>query len=219
MLVVRDREHKISSRVRITPKTLKLTFDDAVRGVVSDDKVNGQRSMAELERRIRLHLTPFFGGKRLTQISALAIQAFVTERLGADASAAEVNRELSIIRRAFRLAVESEVYHGRIPKIRMLKENNVRQGFFDDAKTASVLAHLPTALRPVVQFAYVMGWRVQSEVLALQGDRHVGRASAAQAQRRHLPVRLRAAGAAHQELPGRVERGLPGLGPSGHARA
>jgi integrase len=35
-----------------------------------------------------------------------------------------------------------------------------------------VLGHLPAALVPVVEFAYITGWRVQSEVLPLQW-RHV----------------------------------------------
>ena len=33
---------------------------------------------------------------------------------------------------------------------------------------AAVLAQLPAALQPVVRFAYVTGWRVQSEVLPLE---------------------------------------------------
>ena len=72
------------------------------------------------------------------------------------------------------LAVESERYHGRVPKIPMLQERNVRQGFFDDAMVEAVLAKLPAPLRSVVQFAYVTGWRVQSEVLPIEW-RHVDR--------------------------------------------
>jgi hypothetical protein len=50
----------------------------------------------------------------------------------------------------------------------MLHERNVRSGFFDDHMLDAVLAKLPAALRPVVQFAYVTGWRVQSEILPLE---------------------------------------------------
>jgi integrase len=54
------------------------------------------------------------------------------------------------------------------PHIPMLQENNVRTGFFEREQFESVRAHLPEALRPVVTFAYVTGWRITSEVLPLQ---------------------------------------------------
>jgi integrase len=49
----------------------------------------------------------------------------------------------------------------------MLAEAAPRAGFFDDAMVADVEAQLPAALRPVVRFAYLTGWRTQSEVLPL----------------------------------------------------
>jgi integrase len=102
------------------------------------------------------------------------VRAFQAARLGAQATPGEINRELAIVRRAFRLAVDADKYHGRVPKIRMLQEHNVRAGFFDDAMFAAVRAQLPAALQSVVTFAYVTGWRVQSEVLPLEW-RHVDR--------------------------------------------
>jgi integrase len=54
------------------------------------------------------------------------------------------------------------------PKIALLEEDNVRQGFFEREHFESVLRHLPDDLRPVVQFAYITGWRVKSEVLPLE---------------------------------------------------
>jgi integrase len=56
----------------------------------------------------------------------------------------------------------------------MLQEHNVRTGFFDDEMIAAVKAQLPKALQPIVMFAYISGWRVQSEVLPLEW-RHVDR--------------------------------------------
>jgi integrase len=54
------------------------------------------------------------------------------------------------------------------PHFPMLRENNVRVGFFEREQYLSVLGHLPEAMRPVVTFAYVTGWRINSEVLPLQ---------------------------------------------------
>jgi integrase len=59
----------------------------------------------------------------------------------------------------------------------MLQERNVRTGFFDDAMFEAVREKLPVAVRPVITFAYITGWRIQSEVLPLewrQVDRKAG---------------------------------------------
>lgn len=50
----------------------------------------------------------------------------------------------------------------------MLREDNVRAGFFEHQQYLSVLPHLPETMRPVVTFAYVTGWGINSEILPLQ---------------------------------------------------
>ena len=59
-----------------------------------------------------------------------------------------------------------------VPHVPMLKERNVRTGFFEREQIERILAHLPPAIRPAVQFAYITGWRIPSEVPKLQW-RHV----------------------------------------------
>ena len=78
-----------------------------------------------------------------------------------------INRELTILKRAFSLAVQA----GKLlvkPHIPMLKEDNVRTGFFEPEQITAVLRQLPEDVRPVVKFAYLTGWRVASEVLPLE---------------------------------------------------
>src|SRR5215831_9756196 len=50
----------------------------------------------------------------------------------------------------------------------MLDEDNVREGFFERDQFEAVRARLSEAVRSVVTFAYLTGWRVNSEVLPLQ---------------------------------------------------
>ena len=71
-------------------------------------------------------------------------------------SVGEINRELTVLKRMFSLAVEAGKLH-RKPHIAMLREDNVRVGFFEHEQYEAVLAHLPEAMRPVVTFAYVTG--------------------------------------------------------------
>jgi integrase len=128
-----------------------------------------ERSIAYVERRIKKHLTPYFGGRRMVAITTTEIRAFIASRQAATPSAsnAEINRELAIVKRAYRLALQAgKLLHA--PHVPMLHEDNVRQGFFERAEFDDVRAALPEPLSPVVTFAYLTGWRVPSEVLSLQ---------------------------------------------------
>jgi integrase len=50
----------------------------------------------------------------------------------------------------------------------MLKERNVRTGFFERDQFLAVRAELPAYLQTVVTFAYITGWRVMSEILPMR---------------------------------------------------
>lgn len=107
--LLRDREGAISKGIPLTARSTKLTFDDAVADVVTDYTVNGKKSVDDVARRIALHLTPAFGGRRLSSLTVADLRAFSASRLEASASHAEINRELAIVRRAFRMATSITV--------------------------------------------------------------------------------------------------------------
>jgi integrase len=121
---------------------------------------------------LKLHLTPWFGGRRLVDITTADARAFTAARLKAGASPAEVNRELAILIRMFRLAKRAGRFVGDVPHIETLAEHNVRKGFFERDQFEAVKAHLPAALRGPLEFAYLTGWRLTSEILPLEW-RHV----------------------------------------------
>src|SRR5208282_4547640 len=54
------------------------------------------------------------------------------------------------------------------PQVSMLRENNRRKGFFEIDEYHAVLEHLLEELKPVIQTAYVTGWRITSEILTRQ---------------------------------------------------
>lgn len=74
-------------------------------------------------------------------------------------SNAEINRELTILKRMFTLAMQGGKLLHR-PHILMLEERNTRKGFFELEMLNSVLEHLRESLRPVVEFAYITDWRI-----------------------------------------------------------
>jgi integrase len=93
-------------------------------------------------------------------------RAYATHRLARGASNASVNRELSLLRRAFRLAhAGSGVLF--VPQFEFLREPPARSGFLERRQLDAIVAELPTWLRPVLTALYILGWR-KREVLTLR---------------------------------------------------
>lgn len=174
--LLRLREGDVARGVPITPKVGRLRFEEAADDLITDYRVNGRRSLADVERRIKLHLDPFFGSRRMASLTTSHVRAYVDVRQAAGAASATINRELAALKRMFTLAISAGTLLHK-PHIPMLKERNVRTGFFERDEFEAVHAQLPSALGPVATFAYLTGWRVMSEILPIrwrQIDRRVG---------------------------------------------
>jgi len=136
-----------------------------------DYQNNGLRSTAALEARLR-HLREAFGGMRAIDVTENRIEKYKETRLsektgrrGGKTQPATVNRDLAILRRAFRLAVGQKRVSAA-PTVTLLEENNVRQGFVEPADFEAVVENLPEHLRDFARFAYIPGWR-KGEVQSL----------------------------------------------------
>ena len=145
----------------------RLSFRAAVRDVLDDYRINRRRSLPDVERHVRLHLTPFFGRRPLAAISTTDIRRYILQRQNENAKNATINRELSVLKRAFTLAVAAGTIPSR-PHIALLRENNVRRGFFEAAEFAAVRRHLPPDLADLVTFLHTTGWRWRSEAARLR---------------------------------------------------
>ena len=190
--MLRTREGDVERGIPIDPKVGRVTFHEAAEDMLNDYKANRKKTYVDAKRRIDKHLAPFFGNKRMGSITTSDISAYVAKRM-ADSwlarparrvkrrngtwhelpelrrpvSVGEINRELTVLKRMFSLAIEAGKLHHK-PHFAMLREDNVRVGFFEREQYEAVLAHLPEGMRPVVTFAYVTGWRINSEVLPIQ---------------------------------------------------
>ena len=156
-----------------------MKFAELAEDMITDYQVNEKRSLRDLEMRLRLHILPFFDQRRAASITTADINKYVAQRQEARASNGTTNRELTAIKRAFNLGLQSgKVLHK--PYVPMLAERNVRTGFFEREQFEAVRRHLTEPLQAVVTFAYVTGWRIPSEVLRLewrQVDLQVGTVS------------------------------------------
>jgi integrase len=165
--LLKQREGDIVRGVPITPKTNRVTLDELATDVVNDYKTNGKRSLRDIERHFETHLKPVFSGWRMVNITTVEVRKYIAARQEEEASNATINRELCALKRAFSLGMQA----GKLtykPHIPMLREANVRTGFFEPERFEAVRVHLPAPLQPLVHFAYITGWRVPSEVQPLQ---------------------------------------------------
>jgi integrase len=90
-----------------------------------------------------------------------------SEDLAKGAANATINRELAALKRMLNLgAQQTPPKVDRVPYIPMLKENNIRKGFFEHGDFLALRDALPDYLKGFVTFAYHTGWRV-SEIAGL----------------------------------------------------
>jgi len=144
----------------------RITFDALAEDFLADYRINGKKSLARAERSVN-HLNEAFAGYKVPQITTPRIKAYIEERINENAANATVNRELAALKRMFNLAVrQTPPKIDRVPFIPMLKENNVRQGFFEHGEFLALRESLPDYLKGLVTFAYKTGWRV-SEITSL----------------------------------------------------
>lgn len=150
------------------PEARKTTISDLA-DILADNYATNGRDAREALRRFD-HLTEHFGKAKLARdVTPDRIVKYQAARLKDGARPATVNRELAALRRAFRLALKA----GRVerkPEFELLREDNIRTGFFERDQFEAVRARLPEWLRPVVTLMYLTGWRT-SEALRLEWSR------------------------------------------------
>ncbi len=161
------REGDVAKGIAVSPALHRVLVDDVVQDVINDYAANGKKTRADVDRRWTLHLKPVFGGRRVSSLTTTELRAYVAARQAAEAKPATINRELAILKRGLRLALQAGKVL-QVPHVPMLRERNVRTGFFEREQFESVRKHLPDEIRPLVTFAYCTGWRVPSEVRPLQ---------------------------------------------------
>ncbi len=149
----------------------KVLFDELADAVINDYVINN-RNVTIIKKRFK-HLKAEFSNMRMVDITSPVIGRYIEKRLRQEASNATINRELSALKRTFNLGAEQTpplVDKANIPKIKLLEENNAREGFFEHDEFLAVRDALQSHLQGLTTFAYKTGWRV-SEITTLTWDR------------------------------------------------
>ena len=164
--LLRRRLEEMGRGRLIGPDVERTSFECLAQAFLDDYRINHRRSIDRAERSVA-HLRKAFNLVQALDITTDQISRYVVARQAAGATNGTINRELSALKRMFRLGERA----GRVaqrPYVPMLREDNVRKGFFQHDEFRRMLHHLPEALRPVIEVAYVTGWRIKSEILTRQ---------------------------------------------------
>ncbi len=168
--LLRDRLAASTTGTLLTGQAQRLRFSDLAERLYLDYRRNGRRSLDRVERAVA-HLNGYFGDYRASEITDEAIERYVDRRLDHYGCAkASVKYELAMLKRMFSLSRKFLPIRPQFPVLRL---NNVRTGFFEESEFRSFLAKIDEDLQPVVEFAYLTGWRIKSEVLPLRWDLNV----------------------------------------------
>ena len=145
----------------------RVKFDELTDDFLMDYRINQRKSIVRAKRSVG-HLKKHFEGFSVSQIDNPRISAYIESRLEDEAKPATINRELAALKRALNLgANQTPPKVDRVPHIPMLKENNIRKGFFEHGDFIKLRDAIPEYLKGYVTFAYKTGWRL-SEIAGLQ---------------------------------------------------
>lgn len=165
------RLQEISSGMFAGLKTERVSVSELFQDLLRDYKINGRKSLDDLESRWEEHLKKFFAHLKAVQVTTQLVARYIDKRQTEGAANATINRELAALKRAFNLGSRSTPPKVlRVPYIPHLAENNVRTGFLENhqyEKLADIFGGVGLWMRAIFEVGYSYGWRI-SEVLNLR---------------------------------------------------
>jgi integrase len=144
-------------------KTFREMMEKYMREYSVPKKISSKRDVTSL-----LHLNPFFGSCRLTEIAPSQINQYKVMRREEGSTPATINRELALMMHAYSLAAREWEWVKDNPVIRvsMERENNKRDRWLTPEEEKKLLEECPEWLKAIVLFALHTGLRL-GEILSL----------------------------------------------------
>jgi integrase len=170
---------QIGKATFVGPQQERMKVSKLLDALEEDYKLRGKDS-PQFRSHLK-HIRAYFGAWRAAEVSAEAVDKYISGRQEAETAPATINRSTQLLAQAFKLAIERK-HLSSAPQIRHMSEKgNARQGFFTDSDFHALKDKLPEYLRDFVQFGYLTGWRkgeiaslcwsdVEGDVVRLRGE-------------------------------------------------
>ena len=142
--MLKQKEGDVANGVPFSPAMGRMKFEEAMTDLETEYTVNKRDSLEHLKRRIKLHLKPWFRGRRMTKITTADVNAYVQRRQERKARRGDHQpRAGDPEARVHPGDSGRQVAAGHRPYIAMLQEHNVRTGFFEADQFTAVKRQLP----------------------------------------------------------------------------
>jgi integrase len=144
-------------------KTFKEMMDRYMSEYSIPKKASSERDLSSLS-----HLLPFFGNRKIPEITPKLVYEYKNKRRSEEASPCTINRELALMKHAFNLAIREWEWTTTNPVIRvsMEKEPPSRDRWLTWEEEEALLSVSPQWLKEIIVFAVETGCR-REEILSL----------------------------------------------------
>lgn len=151
----------------VAPETDRLRVEDMLTCYLDDLKNRGKKSVSSAKKRADL-VSRELGHFRAVDLNVGHLEDYRRRRAKDGAGEVTLDRDLQLLRAAFRLALRQERI-GRVPHFPISGRDNVRTGFFEQGEAERVEMQLHDVSAEVFRFARYSGWRI-SEILGLRWE-------------------------------------------------
>lgn len=156
----------------IPPDVRRITIADIATDLFAHfERVGKLKFATDCKSRWQNRLRSTFQNMKCTDLGTAAMNAYRDAWTAQGTSNTTVNRDLQVLRRAYRLAADCEPPKvERVPKFALLPENNARKVFITEEQVDALrLAASREGLwaRVLIEMAYMYGWR-RGELLSLR---------------------------------------------------
>jgi integrase len=147
----------------------QITFAELGETYLQNYAKSNKKSWKDDEYRINANLKPFFGDMLLKDVTPLKIENYRTARLESPVTKSTVNREITIMKRMFNLAIDWNFADvNPVLKIKLFSEMDTqKERILTEEEEAKLLLASPDYLRPIIVMALNTGMR-RGEILNLK---------------------------------------------------
>jgi integrase len=137
----------------------RVTYAELENAIIEDYELRQYRSLGDLQNVRLKHIRVFFRHYRALDITTPRLRQYAAQRRRQGAANETINRELSVIRRMFRLAIQDRTL-SQTPHVPMVERGQPREVFLTPAEFSVIVPRLDAETARLVRWVWNTGWRI-----------------------------------------------------------